>query len=519
MGEKQPEGNVVPQQPEFQQAVDDELAFPDLKLGDAWGESIAKKRAAELEVVLQQWETEKEHGERRGPFDRETDDVLGMQLSGADVFWLAVRAAAGRDEVQAIATAARLIRSYPFRSDVNLDTLHLEGANLRQTHLEGANLSHAHLEGAFLYKALLRRAHLHSAHLELADLSNAKAKQVDLDSAHLEFANLGFAQLEKASMGHIHLEGANLVGASLKGSFLDEAQLQGATLSEAHLEGADLSAADLGAKRLSADTVRRLRQLGRDYQEVSADLQPARLEEAYLDVRTRLIDTELSNERGLSVTLADVRWNDFNLSTIDWSLIEILGDEYAIAHDKSLRYGEDDKSYDWRVRAYPQAARAFRQLAVALQAQGMNEEAARFAYRSRMLERKLLWRQAYSGQIELHRIGLRQRARKLGAYILSLFLNTVSGYGYRPFRSLIAYVVIVCAFAGAYLLNAQFAAPHLTWDEALVLSISAFHGRGFFTSGISLGDTLARLAAGEAIIGLLIEVTFIATFTQRFFAR
>jgi hypothetical protein len=28
-----------------------------------------------------------------------------------------------------------------------------------------------------------------------------------------------------------------------------------------------------------------------------------------------------------------------------------------------------------------------------------------------------------------------------------------------------------------------------------------------------------RLAAGEAIISLLIEITFIATFTQRFFAR
>ncbi len=86
-------------------------------------------------------------------------------------------------------------------------------------------------------------------------------------------------------------------------------------------------------------------------------------------------------------------------------------------------------------------------------------------------------------------------------------------------RSIIAYILLVCAFAAAYLVNAQFAAPHLTWDEALVLSISAFHGRGFFSSDIHLGDTLARLAAGEAIIGLLIEITFIATFTQRFFAR
>ncbi len=60
-----------------------------------------------------------------------------------------------------------------------------------------------------------------------------------------------------------------------------------------------------------------------------------------------------------------------------------------------------------------------------------------------------------------------------------------------------AYFLVVGLFAGAYLLNAQFAAPHLTWDESLVLSISAFHGRGFFTSGISLGDTLARLAAAR----------------------
>src|SRR5215467_12249519 len=105
--------------------------------------------------------------------------------------------------------------------------------------------------------------------------------------------------------------------------------------------------------------------------------------------------------------------------------------------------------------------------------------------------------------------------RHFGSFLFDL----IAGYGYRPLRSLIAYVFIIYLFAGAYLINAQFAAPHLTWDESLVLSISSFHGRGFFSSGISLGDTLARLAAGEAIIGLLIEITFIATFTQRFFAR
>ncbi len=34
-----------------------------------------------------------------------------------------------------------------------------------------------------------------------------------------------------------------------------------------------------------------------------------------------------------------------------------------------------------------------------------------------------------------------------------------------------------------------------------------------------LGDTYARLAAAEAVVGLLIEISFIATFTQRFFGK
>jgi len=37
--------------------------------------------------------------------------------------------------------------------------------------------------------------------------------------------------------------------------------------------------------------------------------------------------------------------------------------------------------------------------------------------------------------------------------------------------------------------------------------------------GKQLNNPLTVIAAGEAIIGLLIEITFIATFTQRFFAR
>src|SRR5260370_1816923 len=82
-----------------------------------------------------------------------------------------------------------------------------------------------------------------------------------------------------------------------------------------------------------------------------------------------------------------------------------------------------------------------------------------------------------------------------------------------------AYLVVIFGFMGLYLLNADGAASHLSWDEALVLSVSSFHGRGFFLQNVALGDTFARLAAVEAVLGLLIEIGFIATFTQRFLGR
>ena len=47
----------------------------------------------------------------------------------------------------------------------------------------------------------------------------------------------------------------------------------------------------------------------------------------------------------------------------------------------------------------------------------------------------------------------------------------------------------------------------------------AFHGRGFFPDQFHPGDPQALVAAIEAFVGLLIEVTFIATLTQRLFGK
>jgi hypothetical protein len=75
------------------------------------------------------------------------------------------------------------------------------------------------------------------------------------------------------------------------------------------------------------------------------------------------------------------------------------------------------------------------------------------------------------------------------------------------------------AFAAAYFALGDANGQTLSWNEAIVISMTAFHGCGFFSAVFQPGDLQAAVAAIEAFIGLLIEIILIATFTQRLFAR
>jgi hypothetical protein len=108
--------------------------------------------------------------------------------------------------------------------------------------------------------------------------------------------------------------------------------------------------------------------------------------------------------------------------------------------------------------------------------------------------------------------------RSYARYTLSLFLDVLAGYGYKPWRSLGWYMFTIIAFAVAYYVVGESAGFPLTWYQALVVSVSSFHGRGFIDQPKpSNPDTV--VAAIEAVIGLIIEISFITTFTQRFFGK
>ena len=225
-------------------------------------------------------------------------------------------------------------------------------------------------------------------------------------------------------------------------------------------------------------------------------IEGADLNGCFLDGQTDLNGVTLFSQEMGAVMLTDVHWGDVNLAVVDWSALSKLGDERAVQQQK-----DTDKTPDaqiFLVEFLKRATRAYRQLSVVLRNQGLNEDAARFAYRAQLMQRKVSWRQ-----------------RKFGRYLFSLFLALVSGYGYKPMQSFITYAVVISTFAFIYFLLG----PHLAWNEAIVISVTAFHGRGFFPEQFKPGDPQALVAAIEALVGLLIEVTLIATLTQRLFGK
>jgi hypothetical protein len=307
------------------------------------------------------------------------------------------------------------------------------------------------------------------------DLRAADLRGIDL--SHLPLARLqgGLteddfqdATLEQRTAAAVQLDGAILAFAHLEGSALTYAQLRGIDGRSAHLEGADLYHAHFEASV------------------------PSNLRRASFDSQTVLNHAVLANASAVGPFLGNIRWNGVILTSIDWLSVNRLGED-----DEGLQRSATN-DVGGRLGRLPAAVTANRQLAVELRAQGLSEAGDHFAYRAQVLQRQVLRRQGHW-------------LRALG----SLLLDLMSGYGYRPLRAFLTYVLVIVAFAGLYFLNAQSVASHLTWDESLVLSISSFHGRGFFSSDIHLGDGLARLAAGEAIIGLFIEITFIGAIRSR----
>jgi uncharacterized protein YjbI with pentapeptide repeats len=308
-----------------------------------------------------------------------------------------------------------------------------------------------------------------------ADLSGIDLNSLPLARLHggLWGDEWGRAVTAQRAAASVNLSHSNLIYTHLEGSILTYADLEEATLADAHLEAIDAYGVQVGG---------------------------ANLVQTYLDPATKLEDIVLTTKSGLAPRLLDIHWGGANLASVNWRLMGMLGDR-QIARQRLMdghRKSSQARLTDWR-----RATRANRQLAGQLKAQELNEDANRFAYQAHLCQRVVFRRQ-----------------HEYPPYLGSLFLDLISGYGYRPIRSFVTYLLVVGTFALAYYLLGNNVTPSLDPLSAVVFSITSFHGRGFVPGeNVLLSNPLTVIAAGEAIIGLLIEIILIATFTQRFFAR
>ena len=505
----------------------------------------------------------------------------GVRLSRADVEWLlamqeqrSAQAHMGGSNTEKQQQAFGLDVRGADLSGVNLSHLPLMGlhaglsleegrhATIEQSKQAAANLakadmSHAQMQRAQLSWATLDGAVLVEAHLEGADLDQARLTQAILAGTSLEGADLTKAHLEGSTLLEAHLERALLQGAYLEGANLLEAHLEGTRLVGAHLEGTRLLGTHFEGKALGGDELKRLRAWMPHFPEI---LPAADLRGVFLNTHTHLDGLHAGNDQYGYVALADVHWGDVNLTTVDWTELKRLGDEtiaglLPLEEEEGEQHGErglpapveravdmllrtqeiSDVVVDYVMRSptltnklrerlareerarpetqqqldrerFRAAVRANRQFAVVLRAQGLSEAADRFAYRAQVLQRRVLRR---SG------------ARAYGSYLFSGFLDVLAGYGYKPGRTLIAYLSTILSFAIIYYVLGHFVGnqPLMSPLYALIISIISFHGRGFFPAGFLPTLPMAVCAACEAIIGLTIEISFIATFTQRYFGK
>ena len=441
-------------------------------------------------LSLPSWRTEPEIDSDRQQFLRQCLTIVpdiqqsvypfkDVRLNRADVEWLLANHEQGRGPIE---------WSDPSQRD--RQGIDLRGADLHSVNLRGLPL--ARLLGG------LTKDEWTSTTLEQRTQAGVHLEHTDLSEAHLEEALLRGAFLQNASLRKTQLQKATLFQAHLEQAYLRWTHLEGANMMYAHLEGTYLRRAWL----------------------TGADLR-----HASFDNTTSLEKVSLSDKTWGCVSLADVHWGDCNLAVLSWRHMIPLGDEILARTQKP----QDAKSFKQKhhfLDTYQAAVRAYRQLANAMRAQGMNDEAIPFAYHAQTLQRTVLWyrlrwgsdevfeeRSAHTGiRQSIH--GVWQRIRIGASYLFSGFLDIVAGFGYKPERSLGIYLLTVFIFAFVYHIGGS-----LPFREALIFSVTAFHGRGFLIGPFTLASPVTALAALEAVIGLFIEISFIATFTQRFFGR
>jgi uncharacterized protein YjbI with pentapeptide repeats len=468
-----------------------------------------KLNRADVEWLLATHESEG----RVGPIDADDEDhknrqgldLRGARLSKEDLSLLPLaRVVCGLALGRLFLETSAVGKKPPFdrTNAVPADSLAAAAAHLDEVRFDFSDLSEAVLNGAILNRASLRNTWLNQTSFEHASLAGA----------HLEGAAAVDASFLQADMRYVHFSSdSSLIGVRLDSGW---DTYPSAIRNRRNLLRAIGTAVTFILAAITACTILVILAITSPSK---APRSPAPTSHeavlniplvvlflmmtvgfwAYLAMIRRLEDRQ---KQKFTPRLLGVRWDGVALESDDISAIRQLGDDVEAAR-RQTEQGAKKSSLE-RLVDFQVAEQANRQMVMYLRSQGLSEHADRFAYRAQVWQKRMLLRQF-----------------RIAQYLGSLLLDLISGYGYRPIRSFVTYVLVIVAFAALYVTLGGANGQALSWNEAIVVSMTAFHGRGFFAAAFQPGDPQAAVAAVEAFVGLLIEVVFIATFSQRLFSR
>ncbi len=433
----------------------------------------------------------------------------------------------------------------------------LSGSHLNGARLDGVTARYVRLDRAEGFCASLRNADLAHASFEKAnftgaDFFNCSAQSCVFDEASLQGAILDGADLSsssclKTSLSTARLRGTCLQSCNFVGANLDNVEMSSRTRLDGMLlwetdgaaqvvdtiwNGADVSHIDwthvkvlgdeLEAIRLREHNRETFRKYKRRLDGLNEQWHSAKPMRRMAKIKQQLADGKL-DEAGTTEAL---------------SFIE----KYAnLANEIQEVRAEAERSYlglGLVPPAVERAIRSNRQVGLILRSQGINEHAVRFQYRAERLKRLLLIAKLQGpfyvstdpskGRKRLRNVinAIRKAAVWTSTHTLFAMRYSVSwlfditcGYGYKPLNAVGCYVIAIVGFGFGFSILSGIA----FWPNALAFSVTSFHGRGYETlingANGSIPHDAVFLAAFEAVVGLLLEVTFIASFTRRVFDR
>ncbi|NQT89669.1 MAG: pentapeptide repeat-containing protein [Candidatus Omnitrophica bacterium] len=299
---------------------------------------------------------------------------------------------------------------------------------------------------------------------ELTDYISTSGSIKDFCLRRLEFPEAEWQSIdaEGADLGLADLAGADLTAANLKGSNLIGANLQQANMASVDLEGAHL---------------------------LKADLSGARLWNAHIKDAT-LAEANFQEADFLKATLSGVRF---------WH-VKLEKAKFLTRHNFI-----GDKPID--EKGLLSAGEAYRNLKQHFMSEGRYDDASWASFKEKQLERRQLF-----------------KSRKL-AYIPSLLMAGLCGYGEKPYRVVISSAVLISLYSFVYISLGVLHIPEsyvrggLNFWDYLYFSIVTFTTVGFGDLVPVPVPLFQMLVGSEAFIGVFMMGLFIFTLARKHAAR